>query len=167
MSDLVPKIGLAIENFKARQQDIIGLGHRAYKDLFAAANASMLTTVVQSLIRQSYAEMVTANPPRTSLLAAVSQQHAEIMAGCRVLTADDGILSALFDAANAATAEAFHMIYAEKPKVAAPSDAGTPTKKKRRSGRRRSGPITCKKNQANGKKASREKKPRINIFAIR
>ena len=43
MSDVVPKIGLAIEGYKARQQDIIGLGHRAYKDLFSAANASMLT----------------------------------------------------------------------------------------------------------------------------
>ena len=130
MSDLVPKIGSAIENFKARQQDIIGLGHSAYKDLFLAANASMLTTVVQSMIQHSYAEMVAANSPRTSLLAAVSQQHAEIMAGCRVLTENDGILRALIDAANAATAEAFRMIYAERLTVAAPSDAGTPAKKK-------------------------------------
>jgi hypothetical protein len=129
MSDLVPQIGLAIEAFKARQQDIIGLGHRAYKDLFLAANASVLTSVVQSLILQSYSEMVTANPPRTSLLAAVSQQHAEIMAGCRVLTEDDGILSALIDAANAATTEAFHMIYTGRRGVATPPDGGTPAKK--------------------------------------
>ena len=123
MSDLVPKIGLAIEGYKARQQDIIGLGHRAYKDLFSAANASVLTSVVQKLILQSYSEMVTVNPPRTSLLAAVSQQHAEIMAGCRVLTEDDGILSALIDAANAATTEAFHMIYVERPLMAAVAEA--------------------------------------------
>jgi hypothetical protein len=122
MSEVVPKIGLAIEGYKARQQDIIGLGHRAYKDLFSAANASMLMAVVQRLILQSYSEMVTVNPPRTSLLAAVSQQHGEIMAGCRVLTEDEGILRALIDAANAATTEAFHMIYAEKPGMAAPSD---------------------------------------------
>jgi hypothetical protein len=121
MSDVVPKIGLAIEGYKGRQQDIIGLGHRAYKDLFAAANASMLTAVVQRLIVQSYSELVTVNPPRTSLLAAVSQQHAEILAGCRVLTEDEGILSALIDAANAATTEAFQMIYAEKPEIAVPS----------------------------------------------
>src|ERR1700680_1468149 len=127
MSDLVPKIGLAIEGYKARQQDIIGLGHRAYKDLFSAANASVLTSVVLKLILQSYSEMVTVNPPRTSLLAAVSQQHAEIMAGCRVLTEDDGILSALIDAANAATNEAFHMIYADS-EIAVPSDAGTPAR---------------------------------------
>ena len=50
MSDLVPKIGLAIEGYKARQQDIVGLGHRAYKDLFSASNASLLTAVVQRLI---------------------------------------------------------------------------------------------------------------------
>src|ERR1700724_1577297 len=129
MSDLVPKIGLAIEGYKARQQDIIGLGHRAYKDLFSAANASVLTSVVQKLILQSYSEMVTVNPPRTSLLAAVSQQHAEIMAGCRVLTEDDGILSALIDAANAATTEAFHMIYAEKLEVGFPSTASASAKK--------------------------------------
>ena len=126
MSDLVPKIGLAIEGYKGRQQDIIGLGHRAYKDLFSSANASMLTAVVQRLIVQSYSELVTVNPPRTSLLAAVSQQHAEIIAGCRVLTEDDGILSALIDAANAATTEAFHMIYAERREIAVPSGAGTP-----------------------------------------
>jgi len=126
MSDLVPKIGLAIEGYKARQQDIIGLGHRAYKDLFSAANASVLTSVVQRLILQSYSEMVTVNPPRTSLLAAVSQQHGEILAGCRVLTEDDGILSALIDAANAATTEAFHMIYAERQVMALPPDAGAP-----------------------------------------
>lgn len=129
MSDLVPKIGLAIEGYKARQQDIIGLGHRAYKDLFAAANASLLTAVVQRLILQAYSEMVTANPPRTSLLAAVSQQHAEIMAGCRVLTEDDGILSALIDAANSATTEAFHLIYAERREVSAPSDTGKSSRK--------------------------------------
>jgi hypothetical protein len=89
----------------------------------------MLTSVVQSLIQQSYAEMVTANPPRTSLLAAVSQQHTEIMAGFRVLTEDDGILRSLVDAANAATAEAFRMIYAETPKTAASSGSGAPKRK--------------------------------------
>jgi hypothetical protein len=129
MSDLVPKIGLAIEGYKARQQDIIGLGHRAYKDLFSAANASMLTAVVRRLIVQSYSEMVTVNPSRTSLLAAVSQQHGEIMAGCRVLTEDEGILSALIDAANAATTEAFHMIYGERREIAVPADAGKPRKR--------------------------------------
>jgi hypothetical protein len=123
MSDLVPKIGLAIEGYKARQQDIIGLGHRAYKDLFSAANASMLTAVVRRLIVQSYSEMVTVNPSRTSLLAAVSQQHTELMAGFRVLTEDEGILRALVDAANAATAQAFRMIYAETPKTAADPEA--------------------------------------------
>jgi len=125
MSDLIPQIGLALEAFKARQQDIIGLGHRAYKDLFAAANLAMLTSVVQSLVRQSYAGMITANPPRTSLLAAVSQQHTEIMAGFRVLTEDDGVLRALVDAGNAATVEAFRMIYADPPK-SAPSAPGEP-----------------------------------------
>ena len=129
MSDLIVQIGLALEAFKGRQQDIIGLGHRAYKDLFAAANSAMLTSVVQSLIQQSYAEMVTANPPRTSLLAAVSQQHTEIMAGFRVLTEDEGILRSLVDAANAATAEAFRMIYAETPKTAASSGSGAPKRK--------------------------------------
>jgi hypothetical protein len=128
MSDLIVQIGLALEAFKGREQDIIGLGHRAYKDLFAAANSAMLTSVVQSLIQQSYAEMVTANPPRTSLLAAVSQQHTEIMAGFRVLTEDDGILRSLVDAANAATAEAFRMIYAETPKTAS-SGSGAPKRK--------------------------------------
>ena len=123
MSDLIGQIGLALEAFKGRQQDIIGLGHRAYKDLFAVANSAMLTSVVQSLIQQSYAEMITANPPRTSLLAAVSQQHTEIMAGFRVLTEDDGLLRALVDAANAATTEAFRMIYTETPKTAAGSGA--------------------------------------------
>jgi hypothetical protein len=130
MSEVVPKIGLAIEGYKARQQDIIGLGHRAYKDLFSAANASMLTAVVQRLILQSYSEMVTVNPPRTSLLAAVSQQHGEIMAGCRVLTEDDGILSALIDAANAATTEAFHMIYAERPAMSARSEPSANAQKR-------------------------------------
>ncbi|MBV8378861.1 MAG: hypothetical protein JO279_17860 [Verrucomicrobia bacterium] len=124
MSEVIPKIGLAIEGYKARQQDIIGLGHRAYKDLFAAANASMLTAVVQRTILQTYSEMVTVTPPRTSLLAAVSQQHGEIIAGCRVLTEDDDILSALIDAANAATTEAFHLIYAERLVVAASSGSG-------------------------------------------
>ncbi len=130
MSDLVPKIGLAIEGYKARQQDIIGLGHRAYKDLFAAANISVLTTVVQRLILQSYSEMVTVNPPRTSLLAAVSQQHAEIMAGCRVLTEDEVILRALIDGANAATTEAFHLIYVERQPIAVPPSPKKPARKK-------------------------------------
>ena len=129
MSDLIAQIGLAFESFKGRQQDIIGLGHRAYKDLFAAANSAMLTSVVQSLIQRSYTEMVTANPPRTSLLAAVSQQHTEIMAGFRILTEDEGILRSLVDAANAATTEAFRMIYAETPKATAPTVFGTPKKK--------------------------------------
>jgi hypothetical protein len=129
MSDLISDIGLALEAFKGRQQDIIGLGHRAYKDLFAAANSAMLTYVVQNLIQKSYAEMVTANPPRTSLLAAVSQQHSEIMAGFRVLTEDDGILRALVDAANAATVEGFRMIYGETPKTALPAGSAAPKKK--------------------------------------
>ena len=124
MSDVVPKIGQAIEGYKAREQDIIGLGHRAYKDLFSAANAATLTSVVQSLIQRSYSELVGANSARTSLLAAISQQHAEIMAGCRVLTEDDGILRALIDAANAATTEAFRLIYAERQEIAAPSGTG-------------------------------------------
>jgi hypothetical protein len=128
MSDVVPKIGLAIEGYKAREQDIIGLGHRAYKDLFSAANSSMLTSVVRSLIQQSYSDLVNANSARTSLIAAVSQQHAEILAGCRVLTEDDGILRALIDAANAATTDAFHMIYAERRAIAGPFQAGTPRK---------------------------------------
>jgi hypothetical protein len=128
MSDVVPKIGLAIEGYKAREQDIIGLGHRAYKDLFSAANSSMLTSVVRSLIQQSYSDLVNANSARTSLIAAVSQQHAEILAGCRVLTEDDGILRALIDAANVATTDAFHMIYAERRAIAAPSQAGAPRK---------------------------------------
>ena len=116
MSDVISQIGLALEGFKAREQDINGLGQRAFKDLFAAANSAMLTVVVQKIIRASYAEMVTANPPRTTLLAAVSQHHTEIMAGCRILTQDDGILRALIDAANAATLEAFQLIYAEQSK---------------------------------------------------
>jgi hypothetical protein len=90
--------------------------------------------------------LVGANSARTSLLAAISQQHAEIMAGCRVLTEDDGILRALIDAANAATTEAFRLIYAERHEMAAPTDTGkrapqksaprleqTPVKKTRRS----------------------------------
>jgi hypothetical protein len=129
MPDLIAQIGLALEAFKGRQQDIIGLGHRAYKDLFAAANSTMLTYVVQNLIQRSYEEMVTANPPRTSLLAAVSQQHSEIMAGFRVLTEDDGILRALVDAANAATVEGFRMIYAETPKITAQPSSGSPKRK--------------------------------------
>ena len=118
MSDVISQIGLALEAFKARQQDINGLGQRAFKDLFAAANAAMLTAVVQKIIHASYAEMVTANPPRTSLLAAVSQHHTEIMAGCRILTEDDGILRAMTDAANAATLDAFQLIYAEQSESA-------------------------------------------------
>ena len=129
MADLIAQIGLALEAFKGRQQDIIGLGHRAYKDLFAAANSAMLTHVVQGLIQRSYAEMITANSPRTSLLAAVSQQHSEIMAGFRVLTDDDDVLRSLVDAANAATAEGFRMIYTETPKAAAASDSGGAGKK--------------------------------------
>ena len=39
-----------------------------------------------------------------------------------VLTEDDGILRALIDAANAATTEAFRLIYAERQEIAAPSD---------------------------------------------
>ena len=117
MSDVISQIGLALEAFKARQQDINGLGQRAFKDLFAAANEAMLTAVVQKIIQASYAEMVTANPPRTTLLAAASQYHTEIMAGCRILAQDDGILRALIDAANAATFEAFQLIYAEQPKA--------------------------------------------------
>jgi hypothetical protein len=116
VSDVISQIGLALEAFKARQQDINGLGQRAFKDLFAAANVAMLTAVVQKIIQTSYAEMVTAHPPRTTLLAAASQHHTEIMAGCRILTQDDGILRALIDAANAATSEAFQLIYAEQPK---------------------------------------------------
>jgi hypothetical protein len=123
VSDVISQIGLALEAFKARQQDINGLGQRAFKDLFAAANAAMLSAVVQKIIRTSYAEMVTANPPRTTLLAAVSQHHTEILAGCRILTEDDGILWALTDAANAATHEAFQLIYAVQPKSATHSRA--------------------------------------------
>ena len=140
MSDVIPQIGLAIEAYKARQQDIIGLGHRAYKDLFAHANAAMLTAVVKDLILRSYAEMVTPHGPRTSLLAAVSQQHGEIVAGCRVLTQDDGILSALIESANGATTEALRIVYADKPQssgvgTTAPrvrkSASGSPPAKKR------------------------------------
>jgi hypothetical protein len=120
---VISEIGLALEAFKARQQDINGLGQRAFKDLFAAANTAMLTAVVQKILRASYSKMVTANPPRTTLLAAVSQHHTEIMAGCRVLTEDDSILRALTDAANAATIEAFQLIYAELPKAEPPKTA--------------------------------------------
>jgi hypothetical protein len=157
MSDVVPKIGQAIEGYKAREQDIIGLGHRAYKDLFSAANASTLTSVVQSLIQRSYSELVGANSARTSLLAAISQQHAEIMAGCRVLTEDDGILRALIDAANAATTEAFRLIYAERQEITAPADTG-----------RRSQKSASSLEQAPAKKTRRSvkkpvaKKPRTN-----
>jgi hypothetical protein len=129
MSDILPKIGTAIEAFKSRQQDINGLGQRAYKDLFAAANAGLLTSVVQSLILQSHSDMITANAPRTSLLAAISQHHSEIVTGCRVLTDDDGIQRALIDAANAATIEAFRMVYAATPKKA--GSARTPSRSKK------------------------------------
>jgi len=116
VSEVISQISLALEAFKAREQDINGLGQRAFKDLFAAANCAMLTAVVQKIIHASYAEMVTASPPRTTLLAAVSQLHTEIIAGCRILTEDDGILRAMIDAANAATLEAFQLIYAEQSK---------------------------------------------------
>jgi hypothetical protein len=128
MSDVVTKIGSTLAAFKARQQDIAGLSQRAFKDLFAAANAAMLTSEVQQLIQQSYAEMITATPAKTSLLAAVSQHHTEIIAGFRILTEDEGILRALTDAANAATLEAFRMIYAEPPKAATPRPRSTKTK---------------------------------------
>jgi hypothetical protein len=157
MSDLVPKIGTAIENFKARQQDIIGVGHSAYKDLFLAANSSLLTSVVQGLIQQSYAETVSANSPRTSLIAAVSQQHGEIMAGCRVLTANDGILRALIDAANAATAEAFCLIYAEKPKL--PAVAKTETTARKRAAKITDEPSPEKKVRRTVKKPVAKKSP--------
>jgi hypothetical protein len=155
MSDVVPKIGSAIEGYKAREQDIIGLGHRAYKDLFSAANASTLTSVVQNLIQQSYSELVSANSARTSLLAAISQQHAEIMAGCRVLTEDDGILRALIDAANAATTEAFRLIYIERQELAAPSDSGRRAQKSAP----RSEPSLVKRTRRSVKKPA-AKKPR-------
>jgi hypothetical protein len=129
MSDLIPKIGLAIEGYKGRQQDIIGLGHRAYKDLFIAANAAMLTSVVKGLIVRSYTEMVTPNSPKTSLLAAVSQQHAEIIAGCRVLTADESILSALIEAANAATTESLLLVYTEMQENSASSGVAVRARK--------------------------------------
>jgi hypothetical protein len=140
MSDVIPQIGLAIEGYKGREQDIIGLGHRAYKDLFTHANAAMLTAVVKNLILRAYAEMVTPHAPRTSLLAAVSQQHGEILAGCRVLTEDDGILAALIDAANGATTEALQLIYADNPgslgksapRVRKPSSGSAPAKKRPR-----------------------------------
>jgi hypothetical protein len=82
--------------------------------------------------------MVAPHAPRTSLLAAVSQQHGEILAGCRVLTEDDGILSALIEAANGATTEALQLIYAEKPasvtksatRVRKGSSASAPAKKR-------------------------------------
>jgi len=54
------------------------------------------------------------------VLAAISQHHSEIITGCRVLTNDDGIQRALIDAANAATIEAFRMVYAAPPKKAEP-----------------------------------------------
>jgi broad specificity polyphosphatase/5'/3'-nucleotidase SurE len=54
------------------------------------------------------------------VLAAISQHHSEIITGCRVLTNDDGIQRALIDAANAATIEAFRMVYAASPKKAEP-----------------------------------------------
>jgi hypothetical protein len=119
--EVISQISQALEGFKARQQDINGLGQRAFKDLFAAANATLLTAIVQKIIQASYSEMVTPNAPKTTLLAAVSQHHTEIMAGCRVLTEDDGILRALIDAANAATLNAFQLIYRDTPKTAARS----------------------------------------------
>jgi hypothetical protein len=156
MSDVVQKIGLAIEGYKGREQDIIGLGHRAYKDLFLAANASTLTSVVQGLILQSYSELVSGNSARTSLLAAISQQHAEIMAGCRVLTENDGILSALIDAANAATTEAFRLIYVERREITAPSDAGRPARKGAAPSLEQS---AVKKTRRSVKKPAAKKKP--------
>jgi hypothetical protein len=130
MSDILPKIGTAIEAFKSRQQDINGLGQRAYKDLFAAANAALLTSVVQDLVLQSHADMITPNAPRTSLLAAISQHHSEIITGCRVLTDDDGIQRALIDAANAATMEAFRLAYATSAKKPGPGRTPSRTRKK-------------------------------------
>ncbi len=120
MLDLIAKIGLAVTAFKGRQQDIAGVSLRAYKDLFAAANAALLSSRVQDFIQQSYREMITVSSPRTSLLAAVAQHHTEIIAGCRVLTQDEGILCALTDAANAATMEAFRLIYQEAPESPTP-----------------------------------------------
>lgn len=120
MSDVLPKIRMALEAFKSHQQDIIGLAERAFKDLFLAANAALLTSTVQDLIVQSHAQMITPNGPRTSVLAAISQNHSEIITGCRVLTNDDGIQRALIDAANAATIEAFRMVYAASPEQAEP-----------------------------------------------
>ncbi len=121
MSDLIAKIGLAVTAFKARQQDIAGVSLRAYKDLFAAANASLLSSGVHDLIQQSYRKLIAPDSPKTSLLAAISQHHTEIIAGCRVLTQDEGILRALTDAANAAIADAFRFIYQETPESPAPS----------------------------------------------
>ena len=129
MSDVLPKIRMALEAFKSRQQDIIGLGERAFKDLFLAANAALLTSRVQDLIVQSHAQMITPNAPRTSVLAAISQHHTEIITGCRVLTNDDGIQRALIDAANAATIEAFRMVYAAPPKKAESARAPSRTRK--------------------------------------
>ena len=118
MSDVLPKIRMALEAFKSRQQDIIGLGERAFKDLFLAANAALLTSTVQDLIVQSHAQMITPNAPRTSVLAAISQHHSEIITGCRVLT-------------NAATIEAFRMVYAASPKKAEPVRTPSRTRKAR------------------------------------
>ena len=129
MSDVLPKIRIALEAFKSRQQDIIGLGERAFKDLFLAANAALLTSTVQDLIVQSHAQMIAPNAPRTSVLAAISQHHSEIITGCRVLTNDDGIQRALIDAANAATIEAFRMVYAATPKKA--GSARTPSRSRK------------------------------------
>ena len=94
MSDLVPKIGLAIEGYKARQQDIIGLGHRAYKDLFSAANISVLTSVVQRLILQSYSEMVTGESPRNFLAGGCFTTTRRDYGRMPRVDEDDGNLSA-------------------------------------------------------------------------
>lgn len=45
-----------------------------------------------------------------------------------MLTEDDGILSALIEAANTATTEAFHLIYAER-REDSPSDTDKPARK--------------------------------------
>ena len=129
MSDVLPQIRIALEAFKSRQQDIVGLAERAFKDLFLAANAALLTSTVQDLIVQSHAQMITPNAPRTSVLAAISQHHSEIITGCRVLTNDDGIQRALIDAANAATIEAFRMVYAASPKNIEPVRMPSRTRK--------------------------------------
>jgi hypothetical protein len=144
MSNLLSQIGLALEAFKSRQQDIHGVNQRAYKDLFAAANASMLTSNVHDLILQSYEEMITPNAPKTSLLAAISQHHGEIIAGCRVLTSDEGIQRALVDAANTATSDAFRLIYTKTGELSPASRIKT---KERTKAPRSRAKITPKKSQ--------------------